>query len=307
MAKKKASPKFLATLDLIRAVYEGDHRGAADAVARGGDPRAYAPEGARRLFELPHVKNDAKMAAALKPKSGPLLPFDQEPGPWREGLLQYAILRGWRFATMPAGNTGLGSETEVTEAVALGLAGRETMMQARVSESVGGVHKWQASFETQGRNRPEMRLEFYTSASGDALNKQREAAEDWCAKPAAAELEARVEHEGARWGYELLGWDGRDLDRAHLMLKRGANPHLVSKELGGPPGEDQSCLPKFRILMREIRRLAPEGPGWREKLDELTKKKAWDALLREAERQELNEATPQGTTKKTMRVRKDVL
>lgn len=152
---------------------------------------------------------------------------------------------------------------------------------------------------------PGVFLTFVTQGSGEELWKQHKKAvadETYGDPPSPAELAGRVEHEAIRWGHELHDGMGRNMSAVLYVLKKGADPHFMGESAKRVlPGEHPLDPPRFRLLMREVRRRLPKENGWRVKLDELTKKKAWEELLRDVERQEIEAATPAATATKKRR------
>jgi hypothetical protein len=308
----KANPRQLATVDLIRAMLESDYKAAAAAIASGADRNAQWPfmAGRATLQEIADGLRDPKMVAALKPITKGLPSYKDNSGPWKHGLLDFVIRRGWNFKRAKIGPQGIGVESETTEAVAVGLAFRRGIDDAwarSVSKSPP-LHEWRVRFKEESRTNPGVLLTFLTQASGEELWKQHEKAvadETYGDPPSEAELAGRIEHEGMRWGYEFHeGMPvGRNIADVLGLLKKGADPHFLGEPSAKRvlPGEHPLDPPKFRLLMREVRRRVPKGAGWRGKLDELTKKKAWEALLRDVERQEIEMATPAATATKKKR------
>jgi len=308
----KANARQLATLDLIRAMLEKDYKAVAAAIASGADRYAQWPfvSGNTTLQEVAEGRRDDEMVAALKPITKGLPNYKDDSGPWKHGFLDFVIRRGWGFQKAKIGPQGLGVESETTEAVAVGLAFRRRIVDAwaRGYSKSPPAYKWRVEFKWESRTNPGVFLTFFTQASGEELWRQHEKAvadETYGDPPSEAELAGRIEHEGERWGYEFHQGTNMSTNFKSLLyvLKKGADPHFLG-EPGSKralPGEHPLDPPKFRLLMREIRRRVPKGEGWRGKLDELTKKKAWEALLRDVERQEIEMATPAATATKKKR------
>lgn len=304
----KANPRELATLDLIRAMLESNYKDAASAIARGANRGAKWPftYGATTLEEIAEGRRDPKMVAALRPVTKGLPNYKDDSDPWKHGLLDFAIRRGWRFRQAKIGARGFRQESEATEAVAIGLAFRRRIEDAWVEREshTPPVYTWNVRFKDESMTNPGVFLTFVTQPSGEEMWKRHQKAlkaKTYGEPPSEAELAGRVEHEGIRWGYELQGLGGA---RAVLyILRQGADPHFVGEpaEKRALPGEHPMDPPRFRLIMREVRRRVPKGKGWRAKLDELTKKKAWEELLREVERQEIEAATPAATATKKKR------
>lgn len=128
----KAKPRELATLDLIRAMLESNYKEAAAAIARGADRTAKWPFTyvLTTLEEIAESRRDPKMVAALKPVTKGLPNYKDDSGPWMHGLLDFAIRRGWRFRKAKIGPQGFGQESETTEAVVVGLAFRQRIVDA---------------------------------------------------------------------------------------------------------------------------------------------------------------------------------